>query len=269
MENLAYSEAVATPGLERLSAAWATATNYYGVSHPSLPNYLALSAGSTFSITSDCVACYVNSPNLFSELRAAHRSFDAFLEGVPTSCYLAPWGGQDYASKHNPFRYFLDVRTSPTLCAHLRSFTQLPTLLAGRAAAVPDFVWVTPNLCDDGHDCPSATAAQWLTGFVRDVTRSAAWRDNGALFVTWDEGDGDNSGVDASGKLTTSGGGGHVLTLVISPSLRRGLRISTPLNHYSLLATIEDSFGLPLLNHAWGVTTFSGFFTTSSRSSGA
>jgi hypothetical protein len=259
MENLDYQSAMATPGLAHLAATWALATNSYGVSHPSLPNYLALTGGSTFSITSDCVNCYVNAPNLFSQLANSRHSFDAFLEGVPGSCYLSPWGGVDYASKHNPLRYFDNVRSSATLCSHLRPLTQLEPLLRGPSSAVPDFVWVTPDLCHDGHDCTPTTAATWLTTFVRSVTSSAAWRDHGVLLVTWDESDGGSSGV-VNGRVVGSGGGGHVITLVIAPGLRRGLRVGVPYNHYSLLATVEDALGLPLLANARKATALSAFF---------
>ena len=263
MENLDYQSAVSTPALAHLAASWALATNSFGVSHPSLPNYLALGAGSTFSITSDCVDCYVRSPNLFSQLSSAHRSFNAYFEGVPGSCYLSAWGGTGYASKHNPFRYFDNVRSSSTLCSHLRPLDQLGPTLAGPSSSVPQFVWVTPNLCHDGHDCSTAVAATWLTTFVQSVTSSAAWNDHGVLFVTWDESDGGNAGV-LNGHVVSSGGGGHVMTLVIAPGLKPGLRVGAAYNHYSLLATVEDALGLPLLNKARYATPLAAFFRASS-----
>jgi acid phosphatase len=266
MENLDYASALATPGLDRLAHSWALATSYYGASHPSLPNYLALTGGSTFGVTSDCVTCYVDAPNLFSQLSSAHLSFDAYLEGVPGPCYPAPWGGNDYASKHNPFRYYDDVRNSAKLCSHLRPYSELAPLLRGSSASVPDYVWVTPNLCDDGHDCLPSTAAAWLSKFVNEVTASAAWKDHGVLFVTWDESEGDDSAVVAPGRIVPSGGGGHIMTLVIAPGLHRGLRVGVPYNHYSLLATIEDAFGLTLLQKAQDATAMSAFFKTSPSS---
>jgi len=262
MENLDYSSALQIPALERLANTWALASNYYGASHPSLPNYLALTGGSTFGVTSDCVTCYVDAPNLFSQLSSAHLSFAAYLEGVPGPCYLAPWGGNGYASKHNPFRYYDDVRSSAKLCSHLRRYSELSPLLRGSSASVPDYVWVTPNLCDDGHDCPPSTAAAWLGKFVGEVTASAAWKDHGVLFVTWDESDGDDSAVVAPGRIVPSGGGGHIMTLVITPGLRHGIRVAVAYNHYSLLATIEDAFGLTLLQKARDATAMSAFFKT-------
>ena len=252
MENFSYAQAMATPAYRALATRYAYASNYYAAAHPSLPNYLALSGGSTFATTSDCTACYVGAPNLFSQLANAHVSFDAYLEGAPSACYLNPWGGNDYASKHNPWRYYLDVRASRALCSHLRPYGELGALLAGPASRVAHFVWVTPDLCHDGHDCGPSLASRWLTSFVAAVTKSAAWRDHGVLYVTWDEANGDNTGV-VGHRVRAFGGGGHVLTLVITPGVNHVV-LRTALNHYSLLATIEQNFALARLGFARGVS---------------
>jgi phospholipase C len=265
MENLDYSSALATPALAGLADRYALATNYYAashpsLSHPSLPNYLALTSGSTWGISSDCTDCYVAAPNLFSELAGAHESYAAYFEGLASTCDLDPVGGTDYAGKHNPFRYYDDVRASRTLCAHIEPYGALATLLAGSESDVPRFVWVTPNLCDDGHDCPPSTAGRWLAGFISAITRSAAWRDGGVLFVTWDESEGDNSAVVPPGRVVTHGGGGHVMTLVVAPGVEAGKRVAVAYNHYSLLATVEDGLGLALLQGAKTATPMSAFF---------
>jgi len=248
MENLGYAPALATPGFASLTSRYASASDYYAIGHPSLPNYLAITSGGTWGVQSDCITCYVNEPNLGAQLSAAGISWGGYFEGVPTPCYLAPYSSADYAGKHNPFRYYDDIRSSPALCAHLLPFGRLHPLLAGPASGVPRFVWVTPNLCDDGHDCAPSVAASWLDRFVDSVVASAAWKAGGVLFVTWDE--------------SESGGpaGGQVLTLVISPGLRRGLRVATGYTHYSLLATIEDAFRLPLIGAARSATPMSAFF---------
>lgn len=249
MENLGYAPAMATPGLASLSRRYATATNYWAVAHPSLPNYIALTSGGTWGITSDCTSCYVARSNLGEQLSAAHVSWGAYLEGVPSSCFLGPYfPAGDYAGKHNPFRYYADVRSSRSLCAHLRPLTDLRRALSARDAAVPRFVWVTPDLCHDGHDCAPSVASTWLESFVGSVVRSTAWRSGGVMFVTWDE--------------SESGGpmGGRVLSLVIAPEVARGRAVSTYYTHYSLLATVEDAFGLPLLGQARRARPMSAFF---------
>lgn len=260
MENLDYESALATPGFAVLAHRYALATNYYSVAHPSLPNYLALTSGSTWGISSDCVQCFVNEPNIAEQLQAAHISFAAFMEGIPSPCFLSDYGGNDYASKHDPFRYYVDVRDNRSLCDAIRPESELPGLLDGPAGAVPRFVWVTPDLCHDGHDCPPATAAAWLDSFVNAVTKSAAWRNDGVLFVTWDESEGSDTTVVPPNRIVSCCGGGQVATFVISPNLRPDLRIGVVYSHYSLLATIEDAFGLPLLQNARAATPLAAFF---------
>ncbi|MGB9112575.1 MAG: alkaline phosphatase family protein [Acidimicrobiales bacterium] len=260
MENLGYRSVLATPGFASLAHRYALATNYYAVAHPSLPNYLALTSGSTWRIDSDCVECFVKAPNLAEELHAARISFSAYMEGIPTPCFLADYGGNDYASKHDPFRYYDDVRASSSLCDAIRPESELPGLLAGPASAVPRFVWVTPDLCHDGHDCSPEVAATWLEGFVNGVTKSAAWKHDGVLFVTWDESDGSDATVAPPDRVVSCCGGGQVATLVIAPKLRAGLRVGVAYSHYSLLATIEDAFRLRLLQNARRAVPLSAFF---------
>ncbi|HEV2361548.1 MAG TPA: alkaline phosphatase family protein [Acidimicrobiales bacterium] len=263
LENLGYTSALTTPGFAELAHRYASATQYYGVSHPSLPNYIALTSGSTQGVTSVCTDCYVNAPNLGSQLSGAGISWGAYMEGIPSSCYL-PYSSTSsdlYAGKHDPFRYFDDIRSSASLCSHIVPYPRLAPLLQGSASSVPKFVWVTPNLCNDGHNCGPAVAAPWLDAFVTEVTASSAWKDGGVLFVVWDESDdGDTSGVSPVGTVTSTGGGGHIAFFVIAPGIKPGTTESTPYNHYSLLATIEESFGLPLLGAAKTAHPLSAFF---------
>ena len=252
MENLGATGAMSVPSLAALAGRYARAPAWYAVSHPSLPNYLALAAGSTFGVSSDCTDCYQSAPNLASQLAAAGVSWGAYFEGMPSSCFLGPQSPDgSYAAKHDPFRYFTDVRSTPGLCAQLQPLTALTAALGAGPAVVPRFVWVTPSMCHSGHDCSATVAGAWLTGFVAAVTASPAWSQGGALVVTWDEGEGDDSGVDpASGAVTGSGGGGRVLTLVVAPGIAPGTVVDGVYDHYSLLRTVEDAFGLPLLGEA-------------------
>ncbi len=248
MENLGYSAAMATPADAALASRYASTTDYYATSHPSLPNYISLLAGSTLGISSDCVSCFVNAPNLPTELSAAGVSWAAYMEGIPGPCYLSPYAPSGlYAGKHDPFVYFDNIRSNPALCNQIQPLPSLSPLLRGPASGVPDFVWITPDICHDGHNCSPEAAGQWLTGMVAQITASAAWRSGGALYVTWDEGNGgDYSGLSGS-SVSSSGGGGHVLTLVIEPGLAPGTRITNLLDHYSLLKTIEQNFHVGLL----------------------
>jgi hypothetical protein len=245
MENLEYSDALATPGLAAIAHRWAYVTESYAAGHPSLPNYLALTAGSTLGVTSDCLTCYVNAPNIAEQLAAEHVSWDAYFESVSRPCYLGTSYGE-YAAKHNPFQYFDDIRSSRSLCSHLRPYSELPGVLKGPESNVPSFIWVTPNICDDGHDCSPSFAATWLDRFVGLVTSTSAWRHGGLLVVTWDEGsDGDTSAITPSGSVEATAGGGHILTILVASGLHGAIR--APLSHGGLLAAIEENFGLPYL----------------------
>ncbi len=252
MENEPFAAALADPSIARLARRYAYEANSYAAAHPSLPNYLALTGGSTFGITSDCLTCFVSAPNLAQQLQAAHLSWDGYFQSVSQSCYLGTSYGE-YAAKHNPFRYYRDVRSRRALCSHLRPYAELRSALEAPARRTPAFVWVTPNVCYDGHSCPLFLAGRFLTGLVREITASAAWRDGGLLLVTWDEGSGgDPRSITPAGRVLPSGGGGHILTLVITPRLPPGTVLGAPMSHYGLLATIEENFRLPLLAKARG-----------------
>ncbi len=244
MENHEYGTVIGSPAapyINRLAAGYGLATNYYGASHPSLPNYLALTAGSTFGIASDCTTCYVNATNIADQVEASGRSWKAYMEDMPTPCYLGPWSG-NYAMKHDPFVYYTDIRNNPARCAaHVVPFTQLGTDVS--RGQVPNFVWITPNMCNDMHDCGVSTGDAWLGTVVPTIIGSAAYRNGGVLFITWDEGS-SNAGCCADTW------GGHVATLVISPRSISGFRSTIAENHYGLLRTIEDALHLAHLGAA-------------------
>jgi phospholipase C len=244
MENHEYGSVIgsaAAPYLNSLAANYGLATNYYAASHPSLPNYLALTAGSTFGIASDCTTCYVNATNIADQLEASGRSWKAYMEDMPTACYLGPSSG-NYAMKHNPFMYFLDIRNNAARCAaHVVPFTQFGADM--NRGQVPNFVWITPNMCNDTHDCGVSTGDAWLGNVVPTITGSSAFRNGGVLFITWDEGS-------SHAGCCADTWGGHVANLVISPRSISGFRSTTAENHYGLLRTIEDAFHLTHLGAA-------------------
>lgn len=229
------------PYLNQLGATYTVATRYYAITHPSLPNYLALLGGSTFGIQSDCVTCTVAGPNLIDQLDKAGKSWTAYMEGMPGACSALPvWPPGRYAKKHNPFLYFNDIRTNPARCAHVVPYSNLAhDLVAGNLA---DFVWITPDLCHDGHDCPLSRSDQWLASALPPILQSAAFQQGGALFITFDEGQGSSSAG-----CCHLAAGGQVMTVVASPLAKRGLQVAVPYDHYALLRTVEDAWSLPHL----------------------
>jgi acid phosphatase len=244
MENLGYQAAMHLPHIAQLADQGAVATDYHAVAHPSLPNYLALTSGHTW-VTSDCTGCLQAVPNLAQEATAHGISWGAYMQGLPRACFLGAWWLPGlYAGKHDPFRYYMDVRTQAAQCARIQPLATLEGALPG--GKVPQLVWITPNLCNDMHSCPRAIGDRWLAAFVPQILSSPAWRQGGVLFITWDEA----AGSDTTACCGLARGGGHVLTLVFAPGIPAGRRVSVPYDHYSLLATVEDAFHLPLLGAA-------------------
>ena len=236
--------------INTLATGHGLATQYFAVSHPSLPNYLALTAGSTFGIASDCTGCYVNATNIADQVESSGRSWKAYLESMPSSCYVGD--AYPYMQKHNPFIYYNDVRTNPARCAeHVVPFTQLSTDLTN--GTVPNFAWITPNMCNDMHDCSIATGDAWLANVVPGILASSAFQNGGVLFITWDEGE-------SSAGCCGNAAGGQVATLVIAPNGVAGLRSTIAETHYSLLRTIEDAWGLSALGQAASAVAMREYF---------
>src|SRR5712691_1546038 len=223
MENRSYSQAIASSYVSKLAAEYAIATDYHGVSHPSLPNYLALTSGSTWGISDDGYHA-LPAGGLGGQLTSAGVTWRAYMEGLTSAgCMRSPY---PYALKHNPFAYY--GGSCP------ENVVALDALDADLSRDTPSFVWITPGLCHDGHDCAPAEAGPWLEDLVGRIVVSAAWRDHGALFVVWDEGDGQSTAIPL---------------ILASPDLD-SRRVDTAYDHYSLLAAIEDLFGLPRLGAA-------------------
>ncbi|GAA1960050.1 alkaline phosphatase family protein [Nocardioides panacihumi] len=176
--------------------------------------------------------------------------------------------GDQYAARHNPFVYFHSIIDRPSCAADDVDLNQLPTDLA-TTATTRNLTYITPDLCDDAHDSPCvdgrpgglATADQWLQTWVPKILASPAFTKDGLLVITFDEADtGTQSGADAccgEGPGPNSPlpgiyglGGGRTGTVLISPFLKAGTINDTGYNHYSLLRSIEDIFGLAPLGYA-------------------
>jgi hypothetical protein len=241
MENEEYGDVIGSrsaPYINRLARSYSLANGMYAIGHPSLPNYLALTGGSTFGVSSDCTDCTVHATSIVDQLERAHLSWKAYMENLPQPCFAGPDAGE-YAKKHDPFAYYTRVTDNPARCARIVPLSQLSA--DERASALPSFVWITPNLCHDMHDCDVATGDRFLSALVPQLLSALGPR--GLLFLTWDEGSSD----DGCCRLAS---GGHVVTIVAGAQARRGAVINAPSDHYSVLQTIEDLLGLPRLRGA-------------------
>src|SRR5439155_17833514 len=177
-ENHTYDDVLGNtseaPYLNELASDYGLATNYSAVSHPSLPNYLALTGGSTFGVSDDCTDCFQSEPNIaVDRIEASGRSWKSYEESIPSSGFVGD--AYPYMQKHDPFIYFDDVRNNPTEAARVVPYANLSSDLASEATT-PDYVWITPNMCSDTHDCSIGTGDQWLSQAVPPILNSPAYR---------------------------------------------------------------------------------------------
>ncbi len=241
MENEEFGDIIgssSTPYINSLARRYALATQMYAITHPSLPNYLALTGGSTFGIDSDCTNCSVIATSIVDQLQSSHLTWKAYIEDLPQPCFTGAGAGE-YAKKHDPFIYYTRVSRSPPRCSRVVPLTALAR--DERRHALPDFLWITPNLCHDMHDCDPATGDRFLATLVPPLLDALGAR--GLLILTWDEGSTD----DGCCRLAS---GGHIVTILAGGQARPGARLTTPTDHYSVLQAIEDLLGLPRLRGA-------------------
>ena len=310
------------PEMSRLAKTYGFATHFYGIRHPSEPNYVALVGGDTFGIQDDdafyCVpgkvdpGCgdskkpgypdhTVTGDNLASQLDKAGLSWKGYFENLPEPGSLAyrspsaqaPVAGQPnalYAVKHNGFMTFKSVQDDPARAKKIVGFDVLEKDIA--AGSLPNFAHIVPNQCNDmhglnGHDVPddciaktglAARADKLLGRLVSEIMQSPQWKapGNSAIVITFDEDDktGRQPGIvqgccGADAADPEHPGGGHIPTVVITNHGKGPVQDPTPYNHYSLLRTIEDAFGIKEhLRHAGdtdkGVVSMTPLFSVAS-----
>jgi len=268
LENHDYAEIVAQPDgggpgatnapyMNSLIASYGLATNYFdsGV-HPSLPNYLYLASGDTqYPGKVDLLPTQRPFPsagdNLGHQLETAGIPWRSYQEGMTTPCKLVDDG--EYAPRHDPFLYFSDMDSG--VCAQ-RNVDYAAEFAKDLAAGTYRYMWITPNLLDDGHDPskqPTVGLKQsddWLAKNVPLILQSDAYKNGGAIFITWDEAEG--RGSDDKDQVPM---------IVVSPLLKSpGFKSATKFTHASYLATVEDVFKLPRLNDAKTATSLAEFF---------
>jgi hypothetical protein len=233
----------AAPAFNAFARNGAVLTAYRGVTHPSLPNYLALVSGSTHGISSDCTSCTVGGRSLADTLEAKKLTWKAYAEGLPRVGWTGPSRGR-YAKKHVPFLYFRGVLARP---ARLRRIVPLAQLGRDRAAGrLPNYALVVPDLCHDMHDCSVATGDTWLKRFLPPLLKLPGT----AVFVVFDESDTADPRVPG---------------LVLGPLVRAHSYSTGATSHYSLLRTIEEGLGLPLLGRSARAVPVTGIWSLPPR----
>lgn len=235
-ENKPYAAVVGSPNapyFNSLIPAGALATNYSAITNPSLPNYIALTSGTTAGITTDCQptesSCQANTASVADTIERSGRSWKMYAEDMTAACSAA--NNTLYAAKHNPFIYYPNIRNNSTRCANVVPFTEFKKDLTG--SKLPNYAFISPNLCNDTHDCPVATGDRWLSEQVPAILASPAFKNSKSLLViTWDEGNRLNN---------------HIPALFLGPAAQSGVQSAAAYSHYSLLHTIETQWNLPPL----------------------
>jgi hypothetical protein len=289
--------------------------NYYGIAHNSLTDYIAMVSGQSANIQTqaDCQVYndvvpgtptsdgqYLGSGCVYpvgvqtiaNQLQDFGYRWKGYMEDMnaaapkgkefpcrhPAIGERDPWQdaepGDQYATRHNPFVYFHSIIDFRTCRRHDVDFSHLRKDLR-RKRTTPNYAFITPNLCHDGHDEPCVTGApgglksinRWLRNKMPRILRSPAFKDRGLLIVTFDEAEATGPDADSSaccnekpgpnmippetpGALTPGPGGGRVGAVMVSPCIRRGTVSKHRYNHYSLLRSIEKNFHLPYLGYA-------------------
>ena len=247
MENKPFDDVIGTtaaPYETQLAARCGLATNYHAVTHPSLPNYIAATSGGTEGITDDNVPAShpLAAASIYSQVKAAGKTWRDTRRVHRGSCPLSSSGR--YAVKHDPAPYYTGIRSD---CAQWD--VPLGTTSSGSFLddlsnnTLPAFSFVTPNLCNDTHDCSVAKGDAWLQSWFAKILASPSYAaGRTAIFLTWDEDDGSASN--------------RVPLLVISPSTPAGSTSAAAFNHYALLKTTEQLLGIPaFLGHAGDLGT--------------
>ncbi|HET9848573.1 MAG TPA: alkaline phosphatase family protein [Candidatus Dormibacteraeota bacterium] len=254
LENRSFADIIESgqaPYLSGLAQANGLATQYVPVTRGSLPNYLALTGGDTFDHSRTCLpaACGIDAPNLADRLEAAGMTWRAYMESMPQPCDTSFAG--TYSVSHDPFVYFDDIRTDPRRCSnHVVPLQQMAADLRS-PASLANFVWITPNLCHDMHDCGVGVGDRWLAQFLPTILKSAAFTEqNSLLVVTWDE-----------GNFTHAN---QVATILVAPRhIRPGTRLVARYDDYSLLRTMEVAWGLaPLTSNDTRAKAMTELFST-------
>jgi len=228
MENQAPAAALQGPFMASLAAHHGVATDYHAITHPSVPNYLAMVSGQTWGVTDDSYHA-LPPDDLGHQLTSAGVPWRAYMEGLgPQGCLDSPL---PYDPGHNPFAFF-GGGCPPNV-------VPLTELQADLDQGAMRFYWITPDRCHDTHDCSVAQGDAWLQQTVPSILSSKAFTSGGVLFLTYDEDDG-------------SAGNRVVMVVITNDGVHRTSAVDY--NHYSLLATIEDLMGVGRLANAQDAT---------------
>ena len=294
MENHSASQILGNtsdaPYLNQLANTYGIASHYYGVTHPSLPNYLAAISGDFQGIWDDCAAgasvtCapqafasaltqsqfasassrphLFNGQTLVDQLELHHMTWKAYMQSLPSPGFTDGSVGL-YAQKHDPFMYFANIQNNPARLQRIVPFSQFDQDI--QSATLPNFIWISPDVCHDMHGDPSCSSYNGLIAqgdtfihaTVQKIMSSPSWSQGSAIVIAWDENDSGQSGCchSPSGVNGILLGGGDVPLIVVTSQGPRHIVLSNAsYNHYSLLTTIEQLWQLGCIANTCGLSS--------------
>jgi len=261
MENKNFSQingSSSAPFLNQLARNYSLATQYTACSHPSLPNYMCLTGGNTYfgNNCSPVGSCTTSNSSIVDRVESAGLTWRAYMEDMPSPCYKSASG--NYTFLLDPFLFYIGIGNNTTRCAaHV-----VPANSGGKGppddnlvnaldstSTASNYMWLTPNMCDNMHNCSISRGDDYLRQLVPLILNSSIFRtQNAALFITFDEG---------FGRYPTD----YVYTLWAGPAVKTHYKSSIQYSHYSLPGTIETAWGLqPLTAKDAGSSSMMEFF---------
>ena len=241
LENTNYADVIGSssmPYLNGLANQYGLATQYYADTHPSIGNYFMWTTGQIITNDDSKVpqTFPISSDNVVREVLAAGKTWKQYAESIPSVGYLGDdstcCGGQYYAH-HAPLPYLADAQTATQL-SNIVPFTQFATDL--NASALPNYAFITPNGCNDAHDCGLNVADNWLKSNIDPLIKSAQFQKDGLLVIAFDESGSDNTN-----------GGGRVVAVIISPFSKPGFKSTTLYQEESVLRLMLEGLGIKVL----------------------
>ena len=233
-ENTDYANVIGNslmPYLNGLAQQYGLATQYYANTHPSIGNYFMMTVGNIIT-NDDAYTSTVSQDNVVRKLVAAGKTWKVYAEDLPSVGFVG-LGYDDgaYASKHDPLVYLTDVHDNATQALNVVPFTLFATDLA--ANTFPNYSFIVPNLCNDGHDCGPAIVDSWLQTHIDPLIKSTQFQQDGLLIILYDESGGDDTN-----------GGGKIAWVAVSAKSKRGYQSTTLYQHESTLRLSLKALGI-------------------------
>jgi phospholipase C len=255
LENHSYSQILGSPSapdLNALADECGVAANYHSITHPSLPNYLAMTSGSTYGIATDICNCRQDVGGIFLQMEQTHRTWAVYAESMPIACDPNTNEHLGYTARHNAPVYYTRIAST---CGRDDVRIGTPTDGALNTAIatghLPAYSMIIPNLCDDMHSCPAQTSDAWVGEWVHRIVDSYEYqRQPTAIFITWDEGTGGHIGAGEVCSAHPTDESCHVPLIVISRFTVPGTVSAAYFTHYSMLRGIEAMLGVGELRNA-------------------